>query len=84
MSGKDGKCRQIREIGKRYSLVCRLLRNVRPATSIATLRCKIVAGQAAHKLADALPAIKGKAVAVSSRLFRSLSLAPQPPAHCAG
>lgn len=27
---------------------------------------------------------KGKAVAVSSRLFRSLSLAPQPPAHCAG
>lgn len=30
------------------------------------------------------PRIIGIAVAVSSRLFRSLSLAPQPPAHCAG
>lgn len=30
------------------------------------------------------PRIKGIAVAVSSRLFRSLSLATQPPAHCAG
>ena len=39
-----------------------------------TLRCKIVARQAAHKLADALPAMKGKEVTVSSRLFRSLRL----------
>jgi len=31
-----------------------------------------------------LPTHRMKAVAVSSRLFRSLSLAPQPPAHCAG
>ena len=72
------------ERGKRYSLVCRLLRNVRPATFIATLRCKTVSEQVCHRLADALPAIKGKAVTVSSRLLRSLTLAPQPPAHRAG
>ena len=69
-------------------LVCRLLRNVRPATSIATLRCKTVPGQAGHRLADALRsigpraarlltqtrphALKGKAVTVSSQLFRAL------------
>ena len=62
------------EYGKRYSLVCRLLRNVRPATFIATLRCKTVSEQVCHRLADALPAIKGKAVTASSRLFRSLRL----------
>ena len=69
-------------------LVCRLLRNVRPATSIATLRCKTVSEQVCHRLADALRsigpraarlltqtrphALKGKAVTVSSQLFRAL------------
>ena len=42
--------------------------------SIATLRCKTVSEQVCHRLADALPAIKGKAVTASSRLFRSLRL----------
>ena len=46
----------------------------RKATFIATLRCKTVSEQVCHRLADALPAIKGKAVTVSSRLFRSLRL----------
>ena len=76
--------------GKRYSLVCRLLRNVRPATFIATLRCKTVSEQVCHRLADALRsigpraarlltqtrplALKGRAVTVSSQLSRSLRL----------
>ena len=71
-------------------LVCRLLRNVRPATFIATLRCKTVSEQVCHRLADALRsigpraarlltqtrphALKGKVVTVSSQLFRSLRL----------
>jgi len=69
------------ERGKRYSLVCRLLRNVRPATFNATLRCKTVSEQVCHRLADALrsigprrkaPAlIKGKRYA---RLCRSKSV----------
>ena len=46
----------------------------RKATFIATLRCKTVSEQVCHRLADALPAIKGKAVTASSRLFRSLRL----------
>ena len=63
------------------------------ATFIATLRCKTVSEQVCHRLADALRSIglrarlahiKGKAVTVSSRLLRSLTLAPQPPAHRAG
>lgn len=44
------------------------------ATFIATLRCKTVSEQVCHRLADALPAIKGKAVTVSSQLLRSLRL----------
>ena len=62
-----------RSIRKRYSLV-RSAEPPRPATFNATLRCKTVSEQVCHRLADALPAIKGKAVTASSRLFRSLRL----------
>ena len=57
-----------RTFRKRY-LPVRSAEPPRPATSIATLRCEIVSGQAGHKLTDALPADKGKAVTVSSRLL---------------
>jgi len=93
MSGKDGKCRQIREIGKRYSLVCRLLRNVRPATSIATLRCKTVSEQVCHRLADAPRSIGPRRNADAQRKrgqsqfatlkFRSLALVPSSGAQSA-
>lgn len=54
------------------------------ATFNATLRCKIVAGQAAHKLADALPAdIRGSGHGQQS-VAPLAALAPQPPAHRAG
>ncbi len=58
---------------KRYSLV-RTAEPPRPATIIATLRCETVTERVRHRLTDALPAIKGKAVTVSSQLFRSLRL----------
>ena len=48
---------EVEDEKKRYLLVCRLLRNVRPATSIATLRCKTVSEQVCHRLADALRSI---------------------------
>ena len=44
------------------------------ATFNATLRCETVTKQVRHRLADALPAIKGKAVTASSRLSHSLRL----------
>ena len=55
-------------IRKRY-LPVRSAEPPRPATSIATLRCEIVSGQAGRKLTDALPADKWKEVTVSSRLL---------------
>ena len=54
------------------------------ATFIATLRCKIVAGQAAHKLADALPADIRKSGHGQQSVAPLAALAPQLPAHRAG
>ena len=54
------------------------------ATFIATLRCKIVDGQAAHKLADALPADKRKSGHGQQSVAPLAALAPQLPAHRAG
>ena len=54
------------------------------ATFNATLRCKIVAGQAAHKLADALPADKRKSGHGQQSVAPLAALAPQLPAHRAG
>ena len=54
------------------------------ATINATLRCKIVAGQAAHKLADALPADIRKSGHGQQSVAPLAALAPQLPAHRAG
>lgn len=54
------------------------------ATFNATLRCKIVAGQAAHKLADALPADIRKSGHGQQSVAPLAALAPQLPAHRAG
>ena len=54
------------------------------ATFNATLRCKIVAGQAAHKLADALPADIRKSGHGQQSVAPLATLAPQLPAHRAG
>ena len=66
---KSGTCSSVS-----LALRCAAHQTARPATFIATLRCKTVSEQVCHRLADALPAIKGKAVTASSRLFRSLRL----------
>jgi len=52
------------------------------ATFNATLRCKIVAGQAAHKLADALPAEIRKSGHGQQSVAPLAALAPQLPAPC--
>ena len=49
-----------------------------------TLRCKIVAGQSAHKLADALPADIRKSSHGQQSVAPLAALAPQLPAHRAG
>ena len=49
-----------------------------------TLRCKIVAGQAAHKLADALPADIRESSHGQQSVAPLAALAPQLPAHRAG
>ena len=54
------------------------------ATFNATLRCKIVAGQAAHKLADALPADIRESGHGQQSVAPLAALAPQLPAHRAG
>ena len=54
------------------------------ATFNATLRCKIVAGQAAHKLADALPADIRKSGHGQQSVAPLAALAPQLPAHRVG
>ena len=54
------------------------------ATFNATLRCKIVAGQAAHKLADALPADIRESGHGQQSVAPLATLAPQLPAHRAG
>mgnify|MGYP004599958175 CR=1 FL=1 len=54
------------------------------ATFNATLRGKIVAGQAAHKLADALPADIRKSGHGQQSVAPLAALAPQLPAHRAG
>ena len=85
----------IRADRKKWYLLGSPAELARPATSIATLRCEIAVGKAASKLTDALPAIKGKEVTVSSRMLRSLRLLhnrqltvlvhpPQPPGAIIG
>ena len=75
---EKGTCSSVSLVSGRASA-----QTARPATSIATLRCETVTDKPATDsrtpsaplaLAARLPHFKGKAVTVSSRLFRSLRL----------